>query len=130
MSERLYRLLLRLYPRAFRERYAEEMARVFLDRLAHERTAQVWLDVLADAVVSIPRQHWLREPHPFYPASAAPLRAINVVFMQARCVTMLAGGVTGIALFVAYIGGVSSLAQPVFWLPALAILSLWAVTSI
>jgi len=57
MSERLYRLLLRFYPRPFRERYEEEMLRVFRDRLRDERGLVVWMDVLVDALVSIPQQH-------------------------------------------------------------------------
>ena len=56
MSERLYSLLLQLYPRAFRERYGEEMARVFRDRLRDEPSARLWIDVLSDAAMSIP---WL-----------------------------------------------------------------------
>jgi hypothetical protein len=57
MSERLYRWALRLYPRTFRERYADEMTRVLLERLRHERAVRVWMDVICDLAVSIPRQH-------------------------------------------------------------------------
>jgi hypothetical protein len=89
MSNRLYSLLLQLYPRAFRERYAEEMARVFRDRLRHETAARVWVDVLGDALVSIPRQHWRQEPHPIYPASAAPLRDLYGVVGQTLVLTAL-----------------------------------------
>ena len=59
MSESAYALLLHLYPRAFRERYANEMLRTFRDRLRHEPTFRLWIDVLKDAVVSIPYQHWV-----------------------------------------------------------------------
>ena len=74
MSERLYSLLLQLYPRAFRERYATEMARVFRDRLRDEPAARVWIDVLADAAVSIPHQHMEPVPNAMYPPSASPMR--------------------------------------------------------
>jgi hypothetical protein len=49
MSERVYAWLLRLYPRAFRERYAQEMMRTFRDRLRHEPTVRLWIDVGAAA---------------------------------------------------------------------------------
>ncbi len=75
MSERLYSLLLRLYPRAFRERYSAEMRQVFRDRLRHEAPLRVWTDVLGDALVSIPRQHFISGPHPYFPPLAAPLHA-------------------------------------------------------
>jgi hypothetical protein len=57
MSEQLYSLLLRLYPRVFRARYADEMMRVFRERFRDEGAARVWPDVLADAAVSVPLQH-------------------------------------------------------------------------
>jgi hypothetical protein len=76
MSEQLYSLLLRLYPRSFRDRYALEMRRVFRDRLRDEPARCVWIDVLVDALFSIPQQH-LRSGQSKvpYPESAAPLFA-------------------------------------------------------
>jgi hypothetical protein len=88
MSERVYAWLLRLYPRAFRERYAQEMMRTFRDRLRHEPTVRLWIDVLKDAVVSIPHRHWVQDPHPIFPPSSAPLRAAYAVVAQ----SMLVGG--------------------------------------
>jgi hypothetical protein len=55
-------LALRLYPRAFRERYADEMTRVLVERLRHERAVRVWMDVMCDLAVSIPRQHLHPQP--------------------------------------------------------------------
>jgi hypothetical protein len=79
MSERLYRLLLRFYPRPFRERYAEEMLRVFRDRLRDERALRVWIDVLVDALVSIPTQHLtVIRSHVPYPHSASPFYAKTI----------------------------------------------------
>jgi hypothetical protein len=79
MSERLYRLLLRFYPRPFHERYAEEMLRVFRDRLRDERALRVWIDVLVDALVSIPKQHLtVIRSHVPYPRSASPFYAKTV----------------------------------------------------
>ena len=60
-SERVYRRLLRLYPRTFRAAYEDEMARLFLDQLrdagASGRRGALaghWLRSLADIVMSAP----------------------------------------------------------------------------
>jgi len=64
MSEKLYGWLLRLYPSRFRKAYAEEALQLFRDRAGHERgffpVLRLWIDLLADLTVSIPRQHFVR----------------------------------------------------------------------
>lgn len=61
MSERVYALLLRLYPSSFRRFYGEEAMLLFRDRAGDERglTARLrlWMDILADAWVSIPSEY-------------------------------------------------------------------------
>jgi hypothetical protein len=100
MAERLYSLLLRLYPRGFRRRYADEMMRVFRERLRDERAVRVWVDVLADAAVSIPRQHFrARRPHPMLPPSAAPLKRAVLVNLSR---SFLAGSGISISIFAAF----------------------------
>jgi len=61
-AERVYALLLRAYPAAFRERFGAEMRQLFRDRRrdAAERgegAARFWLGLAADAVRSLPAQH-------------------------------------------------------------------------
>ena len=101
MSERLYSLLLELYPRAFRERYAPEMARVFRDRLRDEPAARVWIDVLADAAVSIPHQHLEPVPNAMYPPSASPMRLSGVP----RMFSWFLGSVVGAAGIAGIVAG-------------------------
>jgi hypothetical protein len=52
MSERIYRLLLRLYPTQFRQSYGEEAVQLFRDRMRDEtgflRGSRLWLDLLLD----------------------------------------------------------------------------------
>ncbi len=52
MSERIYRVLLRLYPGRFRRSYGEEALQLFRDRMAYEtgwlRRLRLWLDLLVD----------------------------------------------------------------------------------
>jgi Peptidase family S41/N-terminal domain of Peptidase_S41 in eukaryotic IRBP len=66
MSERVYAWLLRLYPPHFRQAYGEAAMQLFRDRSRHERgffpVLQLWLDLLADLAISVPRQH--RRPEP------------------------------------------------------------------
>jgi hypothetical protein len=59
MSERLYALLLRLFPARFRDAYAEEALHLFRDRARDEHGAvrhlRLWFDLLLDLAVSVPR---------------------------------------------------------------------------
>jgi len=56
IGERVYRRLLRLYPRDFADDYADEMARLYRDRVRGEGPASVWLALLADLVCTAPRE--------------------------------------------------------------------------
>ena len=61
MSEKIYAWLLRLYPRRFREMWGEAALDLYRDRARDERgllgRTLLWLDLLADAAVSIPREY-------------------------------------------------------------------------
>src|SRR5688572_876076 len=56
-SERIYRWLLRFYPREFRDEYGEEMSQVFRARTTDGFT-RLWFQVLGDLVFHAPREHW------------------------------------------------------------------------
>src|SRR5271169_324435 len=66
MSERLFRLLLRLYPSHFRDSYGDEAMKLFRDRLRDERgpsaTLRLWFDLVCDFIVTIPGQHLRPKP--------------------------------------------------------------------
>ena len=55
-SEKIYHFLLRAYPRAYCERYAEPMEQLFRDRLREVRSfpdlVALWMRTLADWTVS------------------------------------------------------------------------------
>jgi putative ABC transport system permease protein len=57
LAERLYRVLLRCYPAEFRDEYASEMAQLFRDRAGAAPPVRVWRDLLADLMVTAPREH-------------------------------------------------------------------------
>ena len=61
MSEKIYALLLRLYPSSFQKAYGKEALQLFRDRSRDERgflsALRLWLDLLGDLVLSLPRQY-------------------------------------------------------------------------
>lgn len=61
MSEKLFSALLRLYPARFRQTYGDAALQLFRDRVRDERgfwsSLRLWLDLLADLAVSVPREH-------------------------------------------------------------------------
>lgn len=56
IGERVYRRLLRLYPRDFADDYAEEMTRLYRDRVHDEGAASVWGALLADLLCTAPTE--------------------------------------------------------------------------
>jgi hypothetical protein len=61
MSEKLYSLLLKLYPNHFRRAYGDEALRLVLDRARDEKgflcRLRLWLDLLVDLAISLPREY-------------------------------------------------------------------------
>ena len=61
MSEKIYALLLRLYPTHFRNAYGGEALQLFRDRARDERGflsgLRLWLDLLGDLAISVPREY-------------------------------------------------------------------------
>ena len=66
MSEKIYAWLLRLFPSRFRKAYGEDALQLFRDRSRDESgffpTLRLWLDLLADLAVSVPREHFHAQP--------------------------------------------------------------------
>ena len=59
LETRVYWALLKLYPREFREKYGEEMTRVFQENLASEGSScRFWVGVIHDVVSSAPRERF------------------------------------------------------------------------
>jgi hypothetical protein len=61
MSEKIFRLLLHLYPSRFRQEYGDEALQLFRDRKRNEvgvwPSVRLWLDLLADLAISLPREY-------------------------------------------------------------------------
>ncbi len=60
MSEKIYALLVRLYPSHFREAYGEAALQLFRDRARDEKgffsRVRLWFDLLTDLAISVPRE--------------------------------------------------------------------------
>jgi hypothetical protein len=78
-SEKIYRFLLRAYPRGYRARYGGPMEQLFRDRLRETHGPvdfiRFWLRTLADWAVSVPRHYGERTaPRATFGALAVPTR--------------------------------------------------------
>lgn len=66
MSEKIYARLLKLFPERFRDAYGEDALQLFRDRARDEQgfvpTLRLWLDLLADLAISVPREYFYAEP--------------------------------------------------------------------
>jgi len=63
-AERVYRALLRAYPRSTREACGEDMVQLLVDRLRDADSsfamARVWVEAIADIAMTAPREHVTR----------------------------------------------------------------------
>src|ERR1700746_1010745 len=77
MSEKIYAWLLRLFPSLFRKAYGEEALQLVRDRCRDEPglllRLRLWLDLLGDLALSVPRAYFPVQPE--LTAYAAPLRS-------------------------------------------------------
>jgi hypothetical protein len=66
MSEKIYAWLMRLYPSHFREAYGNEALQLFRDRARDEKgffpSLRLWLDLLVDLAISVPREYGHVQP--------------------------------------------------------------------
>src|SRR5216110_992116 len=66
MSEKIYAWLLRLFPSRFREAYGEEALQLVRDRCRDEKgfllRLRLWLDLLGDLALSVPRAYFRVQP--------------------------------------------------------------------
>ncbi len=100
--ERVYRGLLRLYPAAFRDRFAKEMVQLFSDQLRDARTdgapariASTWLKTLGDLAVTAASEHTGRDRTVAHALTISPSNSSRVLGLVG-----ILGGVILIAGFV------------------------------
>jgi len=61
-SERIYRILVRAYPREYRARFGEPMVQAFCDRLRTatdlRKLVRFWRGIVVDWAMTVPARHW------------------------------------------------------------------------
>jgi hypothetical protein len=100
--------LLRLFPSRFREEYGEDALQLFRDRARDETgffpALWLWMDLLIDLAISIPREYGHAEPElvsasawcrldglpSFYVLQGEPLRSGSLLFGSVATLTALA----------------------------------------
>lgn len=83
-SIRVYRGLLRFYPRRFRDEYGHDMALLFSDQFQDESAIRVWSRIVVDLAITIPAQHleahMTRPPAPTVPLLFAATSLTGITF--------------------------------------------------
>lgn len=104
----VYGALLLLYPRDFREEYAEDMALLLDDQLRNESAARVWARTLLDLTLTVPPQHLeARMSRSVSPSAVyGTVGALFLVFAVAAAITfgLSAFGLLGVAVFGGFAG--------------------------
>ena len=94
----VYRKLLWLYPRSFRDEYGSDMALLFADQLRDEPAARVWARGAVDLAITVPARHL--EAHVNRPPNAV----VPLLFASLSLAGALAGLVGGSNLSVLAVG--------------------------
>ncbi|HKF48826.1 MAG TPA: S41 family peptidase [Terracidiphilus sp.] len=87
MSEKIYAFLFRLFPARFRAAWHDEALHLFCDRARHERgfikSLLLWIDLLADIAVTLPRIYSSEDPS-LLPAATANSSGVPSFYMLQR----------------------------------------------
>ena len=93
---RLYRLLLLLYPPAFRRRFGGEMLALFQQRLATQTRFRAWGHVIRDGMRTVPVS-WFQALDLAYTMVAAGLvRSEEIESMAGEHTVIIGGGIIGV----------------------------------
>jgi hypothetical protein len=127
--ERIYKLLLNLYPREFREQYGEEMTRVFQESLCSEGSSfGFWIRTILDTISSAGSEQWRNHMKKFLVRETvitiAGLGLLNLLNGFIRPDFDWSGNFIGPIQFIAFIGlfFVLSHAKPVLEIIGLLLL--------
>src|SRR5436309_14244547 len=98
MSEKIYAWLLRLFPSRFREAYGEEALQLVRDRCRDDKgfllRLRLWLDLLGDLALSVPRAYFRVQPE--LTSYAAHLRSDGVPSLSILPAASLGAGASSL----------------------------------
>jgi Peptidase family S41 len=113
MSEKIYALLLRLFPSHFREAYGEESLLLFRDRARDEKgflpSVRLWLDLLSDLVWSVPREYFHAQPALVGASALRRLDGMPLFFILEDASPRFGALLLGCAFTLAAVGAISVL---------------------
>jgi Peptidase family S41 len=125
MSDKIFRLLLRLYPSRFRQEYRDEALQLFRDRARDEtgmwRSVRLWCDLLTDLVISIPREYGHTRLEVAGPSAKACLNGTPTFFVFETTSPgrrpLLVGGLLSLITLVSFLSlmNVSNFRPPRSW---------------
>jgi hypothetical protein len=115
MSEKLYALLLRLFPSRFHQSYGADALQLFRDRARDESSftprARLWFDLLADLIISVPREYFYAQPELLSASTQQNLAASPAFYVLGKEVPRPGALVLGAMLSLAAIFTFSNLLQ-------------------
>ncbi|HEX9504930.1 MAG TPA: hypothetical protein VGA62_02880 [Acidimicrobiia bacterium] len=95
-DRRLYRTLLVLYPKAFREEFASDLAQTFSELVRDHGAARAWRRTIVDLAVTVPRYRLEATMNTRKPNTA--LNTLIVALAVAWLATLTVGAVPGLPL--------------------------------
>lgn len=118
-SVRVYRGLLRLYPRQFREEYGPDMVLLLTHQLRAESTARVLARIVIDLALSLPTTHL--ETRMNRPSSSATAFGFAALGLAALTVAVIGGSSAGMLVIALPVAAASGALSVLAWRNARAI---------
>ncbi len=109
----IYRTMLWLYPRRFRQEYGPDMALLFANQLRDEAAARVWARTVVDLVISVPNRHL--EAHMNRPANNIVPLLFAVISLSGLGLAVIGGSSLGMLAVGGSIGAVAAVLAAVSW---------------
>lgn len=95
ISVRVYRMLIGIYPKSFRERFADEMTQVCRDLISNAwrdwgtaGVIRIWLRIMFDLLSTLPREHWAHRSGKLEMRTAA-FAVFSIAFSAFTCLLQM-----------------------------------------
>jgi hypothetical protein len=109
----IYRALLRLYPRSFRDEYGPDMALLFSHQLRDERAVRVWARGVIDVAITLPALHL--ETRMRRPSNTATPLAFAALSLAGVLLAVIGGSSPGMLALGLSVGAASGALAVLSW---------------